>query len=194
MTAALVLSLGIKEVIAIIAAPDFHAAYRVVPVVALAYVCQGMNRYFLAGIYIAKRTVYLSAISAVSMLLNLVLNYFLISLHGMMGAAWATALSFLAMAGLSYFVSQKVHPVPYSVFRLIMPLTLAALLYLGSTLISTSSLALSAMLKCVLLVMFPVGLHLFGFLDGREVEKLREMVHLFLSRYGWRAAAVSGRG
>jgi O-antigen/teichoic acid export membrane protein len=190
---ALGMSLIIKEVISVIAAPNYHGAYKIVPIVALAYVFQGMNRYFLSGIYIAKRTIYLGGIGGTTAALNLILNYFLIGRFGMIGAAWATAFSFFAMAALAYLAAQKVHPIPYSFSRLLMPLALATLLYLASTAVF-ASLVLSVALKLVILLLFPVGLYLIGFFDKREVEKARELGRLFLVRYGLRAAAASGRG
>jgi len=190
---ALGMCLIIKEVITIVAPPQFHAAYRVVPLVALAYVFQGMNRYFLSGVYIAKRTIYLAAVGSSSAVLNLLLNYVLIGHYGMMGAACATAISFSFMAVLACIVAQKAHPVPYSFFRLIMPLALAALLYLSSTLV-IGSLVVAIALKLALFILFPVGLYLMGFFEQREVDKARELARVFLVRSGMRTAAASGRG
>lgn len=190
---ALAMSLVIKEVIAVISPESFHAAYKVVPVVALAYVFQGMNRYLMSGMYIAKRTLYLGIISAATAVANLALNYFLIGRFGMMGAAAATAASFLFMAVLAYLASQKVHPVPYRFFRMVAPLALAAVLYLASTLVNASPL-MSIAIKCAGFLLFPLGLYLIGFFDRREVEKARELARLFLLRSRLLAAAASGRG
>ncbi len=193
VAAALGLSLIIKEVIQVISAPDFHAAYKVVPLVALAYVFQGMNRFFWTGTYISKKTLYMGIVGGTSAASNLLLNFLLIPRYGMMGAAWATASSFMVMAAMAYFVSQRVHYVPYRFSRLIMLLGLAAAFYLGSTLIATPYLVLSALLKIVLFLVFPVALYLFGFFEKREVQKAREVARGFLTRHRLRAAAVSGR-
>jgi O-antigen/teichoic acid export membrane protein len=188
---ALGLSLIIKEVIAIIATPEFHQAYKIVPVVALAYVFQGMNRYFLTGIYVAKKTLHLGVIGAVSAILSLALNYFMISRWGMLGAAWATAFSFFAMAGLAYLAAQRVYPIPYSLSRLIMPLALATVTYLASTLVAMPSLLVSVAIKLLLFFSFPVGLYLLGFCETHEVQKAREVVRLLLSWYRVRTTATT---
>ena len=189
---ALAMSLVIKEVIAVISPDSFHAAYKIVPIIALAYVFQGLNRYFISGMYIAKRTVSLGVISAITAIANLVLNYFLIGRYGMMGAAVSTAASFLFMTGLSYLVAQKVYPVPYSLFRMAAPLVLAAVVYLASTLV-TGPLLLALAFKFAIFLLFPLGLYLIGFFDRREVEKARELARLFLVRSRLLAAAATGR-
>jgi O-antigen/teichoic acid export membrane protein len=187
------LSVVIREVIRVMSAPAFHAAYKVVPIVALAYICQGMNRYFLTGSYIAKRTVHLGAIGITSAGANIALNFLLIPRYGMMGAAWATACSFFIMAVLAYLVSQKAYPIPYAFSRVIILLVIAALLYFASTMIGAPSLPLAIGLKFLLLLAFPLGLYGVRFFRKREVEMAKETAYAIAARYGLRVAAASGR-
>lgn len=193
VTAALGLSVIIKEVIVVVSAADFHSAYKVVPIVALAYVFQGWNRFFLTGTYIAKKTIYLAGIGAMSAAINIGLNFVLISRFGMMGAAWSTAFSFFAMAALSYMVSQKVYSIPYVFGRVAALLGLAAVFYLGSIMIPISSIVLAVLVKVVLVLLFPVGLFLVGFFNKDEKDKAKELAFGLLNRYRLRAAAASGR-
>src|SRR5262249_10247322 len=90
IVSALALSICIREVVRVISAPQFHSAYKVVPVVALAYIFQGTNRFFLAGAYIAKKTMPLATVGIVCATVNLALNLALIPAFGMLGAAWST--------------------------------------------------------------------------------------------------------
>jgi O-antigen/teichoic acid export membrane protein len=190
---ALGLSLIIKEVIAVISAPAFHSAYRVVPVVALAYIFQGVYRYVISGMYIAKKTARVGGISLATVGVNFLLNYLLIPRYQGLGAAWATTLSFLFMAGLSYVASQHAHPIPYRLSSLFVPATLAALLYLGSTRVEISSLLLSAIAKAAFLLLFPVVLYLVGFLHRNEVDRAREAAYSLWTRFGWGTAAAPER-
>jgi len=190
---ALCVSLVIKEVVSLISAPAFHEAYRVVPVVLLAYVFQGAYRYVVSGMYIAQKTIYVGVISAVTLLANLLLNYILIPHYKEMGAASATALSFFLMAGLAYVVAQKVRPIPYRISNLFVPGAIAVLIYWGSTRVSISPLALSAALKALFFVLFPIVLYFTGYMERDETEKVKEMAYLLLYRFGWRAAAAPER-
>ena len=192
-TVALGLSLIVREVISVIATPDYFTAYKVVPIVALAYIFQGLNRYFLSGAYIAKRTLHLGLIGGLTAVLNFGLNYLLISRYGMLGAAWATTFSFMAMAGFAYWVSQRAHPIPYSLSRFVIPLILAAAFYLVSTLVPMTHLVAALAMKIGLFLLFPMALYLSGFFERREIDKAKELAHTLLSRYGLRAAAASGR-
>lgn len=193
IAAGLAMSLVIKEVIDVMSTSAFHGAYKIVPLVLLAYIFQGMNRYLRYGIFIAKRTLYLGIIGAISAAANLVLNYFLIGRYGMMGGAMATALSFLLMAVLSFAASQKLLPVPYRFGRLIMPLALAAVVYMASTLVS-GPLVVALAIKMSMFLLFPAGLYLMGFFETQEVEKARELARTVWLRYGLGAAAASSRG
>jgi O-antigen/teichoic acid export membrane protein len=190
---AFALSVVIRDVINVISPADFHAAYKVVPVVALAYIFQGMNRYFLTGSYIAKKTLHLGGIGVASAGANIGLNFLLIPRYGIMGAAWATAASFFLMAALAYMVSRKAYAIPYTFSRVTMLIALAAVLYLGSNLITISSLVLETMFKLLFVAAFPVLLYKAGFFQRREVEMAREAAHALAARYRLRAAAASGR-
>jgi O-antigen/teichoic acid export membrane protein len=181
--AALGLSICIKELLSLIATAGFQAAYKVVPVVALAYVFQGTNRFFLAGTYIAKKTMRLGPVGLASAGANIGLNLLLIPRYGMLGAAWATAFSFLFMSVLSLVVSQRVYRIPYAFTRVIVVLTLATLVYLISSLVAFPSLALQISLKLVLFAAFPIALYLLGFFTKGEVERGKTLTHSILSRY-----------
>ncbi len=183
VTAALGLSICIKEVLSLVSTPDFRAAYKVVPIVALAYVFQGTNRFFLAGTYIAKKTMYLGPVGLASAAANIGLNLLLIPRYGMLGAAWATAISFFFMSALSLFVSQRAYPIPYVFTRVVALMGLATLVYLGSGLVTLPSLALQLSLKLALFAVFPIALYLFGFFSKGEVEKGKTLTQALLSRY-----------
>lgn len=191
--AALGLSLLIREVISIIAAPDFHQAHRIVPLVALGYLFYGLARYFETAIYIEKRSGYIGAIGAASAAANLLLNYLLIPGYGAMGAAWATSLSFLFMAVLTYGFAQRVHPVPYRFSRLLIAVGLSIVIYLASTPVAGSILLVSAALKLLLLAAFPLALYLLGFFEREEVERIKAAAQPLLARYRAGAATFSGR-
>jgi O-antigen/teichoic acid export membrane protein len=180
---ALALSIGIKELLSWISPADFHAAYRVVPIVALAYVFQGTNRFFLAGTYIAKKTTYLGPVGLASTGANIGLNLLLISRYGMLGAAWATAFSFFFMSTLSFIVSQKVYRIPYVFTRVVMLAGLSILTYFASSLVALPSFALQVSLKVALFVAFPMVLYLSGFFSKKEVEKGKRFTQAILIRY-----------
>jgi len=182
VTAALALSVVIRDVIALIASANFQDAYKVVPVVALAYVFQGMNRFVLAGSYIAKRTMWLAPVGLGTAAVNVGLNLLLIPRYGMMGAAWSTAVSFCVMALLSLSVSQRVYPLPYVFGRLAALGVVAGAVYCVSTLITLRSLVLDLALKVLLLAAFPIALYVLGVFSKGEVEQGKMLTQSILIR------------
>jgi O-antigen/teichoic acid export membrane protein len=181
--AALGLSLFIREFLTIVSAPSFHSAYKLVPVIALAYVFQGTNRFFLTGTYISKKTVYLGAVGLVNAATNIALNFLLIPRFGMLGAAWATACSFFFMSVLAWRVSQSVHRIPYVFSRVAMLLGLAAFLCLACNLIVFPSLLVQALFKFGVFALFPVALYLLGFFHKHELDKGKAIALEMMGRY-----------
>jgi O-antigen/teichoic acid export membrane protein len=183
VTAALALSIGIKELLTVISTADFHSAYKVVPVIALAYVFQGANRFFLAGTYIAKKTSHLGIVGVISAGANIALNLLLIPRFGMMGAAWATAGGFMLMSALSLAVSQRVYHIPYVFTRLVGIIVMATIIYFASTFVVLPSVAIQVVSKCLLFAMFPIVLYAIGFFSDKEVQQSKTLTQALLSRY-----------
>lgn len=193
VAAALALSVGIKELLFVISPPEFHGAYAVVPVVAAAYIFQGANRFFLAGTYIAKKTLPLGAVGLVCAGANIGLNLLWIPRHGMLGAAWATLVSFLLMSALAWYVSQRAYHIPYVFSRVVVLLACGTLLYVISLFVNVRFLGLQLFLKCCLLAVFPIALYLAGFFSRQEVDKGKALAYQILGRYSLLSAADSGR-
>src|SRR5579872_4383754 len=173
--AALALSLVIRNVIAIIAPPQYFDAYRIVPVVALAYVFYGIAYYFQTGIYISKKTIYLGILGTASAAVNIGLDFLLIPRYAALGAAWATVLSFIFMAILGYVFSQTVYPIPYKIHKIAIAVASAVAVYYVSTLVHTDWAIVTAILKLSLVLVFTAAIFLLGFFDRRELTKLREV-------------------
>ncbi len=171
----LAISLTIGDVIRVIASPDFQGANRIVPLITLAYVCQGMTTFFQIPLFLEKRTSYVAVIGGLGGVLNLFLNWALISAFGALGAAWATLLSFGAVSLMAFVVAQQVYRVPYQLARMCMPLAGAVAVYLASERVAISSPYVSVTVKAMFLPIFLLAIYVFGFFDDREVEKLRSL-------------------
>ncbi|MEX2014108.1 MAG: flippase [Parcubacteria group bacterium] len=170
-TFALAISIFSKEVIQIFTGSAFHSAYIVIPLVSLSYVAYGLYFNFTTGVYVVGKS-YFSAISAaIAGVSNLVLNYFLISRFGMIGAAVSTLASFIILAAVQLKFSQSIYKIPFEFKRLLIVLMVGGGLIYASTLVSFS-LLLSIVIKSLLLLSFPILLHILGFFDEREIKKI----------------------
>ncbi|MEE2876526.1 MAG: oligosaccharide flippase family protein [Candidatus Neomarinimicrobiota bacterium] len=128
-----VLTLFLPEIIRLqlggvwLVGPAFHEAESIVPIILMAYLLQGAYLNFLPGIYFASKTIYIAGITGLSALINIGVNFSLIPLYGMTGAAYATLAGHGAMAILTYFVSRKLFTVPYDWFKLLRLATTAVI-------------------------------------------------------------------
>lgn len=93
---------------------NYWQSEHIVPIILGAYIFLGMYINFLPSVYFSEKTSVIPLISGSAALLNIILNYFLIQAFGMTGAAWATFLSYLWMAGLTYFVVRRWYLIPYN--------------------------------------------------------------------------------
>ena len=152
----LAMSLFSGEIVRLMLPPRFAASLYVIPVVVLSYIFYGLSYYTQLGMFLTDRTKLIGVIGAVAAGVNLLLNYFLIRAYGMMGAAWATLLSFAFIAVVSYGCSQRVFRLPLGIGRMFGAMLVAVGLYLASRLWSPETLAAAMLLKSFVLAAFPV--------------------------------------
>jgi O-antigen/teichoic acid export membrane protein len=72
------------------------------------------------GIGVSKRARYYPTITAVVAAANVAANFLLIPRFGMMGAAWATLVSYAVMAAMGAVISQRLYPIPFERGRLLL--------------------------------------------------------------------------
>jgi len=166
----LALSMFSPEIVTIMADRKFWSSHQVIPIVTLAYVFYGLGYYAQLGMFLTSKTKLIGVVSSVAALMNLGLNYVLISRFGMMGAAWATFLSFFAIAVGSYWGSQRVFPLSLGVKRVAIAMGLAVGFYLISQSFKPRSLGLGLLFKGLLLGVFPLVLWNVKVLAPDEVE------------------------
>jgi O-antigen/teichoic acid export membrane protein len=154
--AALALALLSPEIVRIMVDPKFASASTVIPIVSLAYVACGVGNYLQTGLYLGNNTRLLGAISAAAAVTSLLLNYALILHYGMMGAAWATVLSFGAVAMGSYWFSQRVFPLRLALGRVAVAMLIGIGLYFLFQWWTPRQYSLSLLLKLVVLAGYPV--------------------------------------
>jgi O-antigen/teichoic acid export membrane protein len=165
---ALVLALLSPEIVHLMVNPKFSASQNIIPVVALAYVFYGIGRYLQLGMFLTNKTSQVGIVSAIATVLNLLLNYVLVLHYGMMGAAWATALSFAALAIGSYYRSQRLFPVNLGEARVALAMGLAIGLYLLCLWCNPQSAAIALLIKACILAIFPVLLWKIGIISPAE--------------------------
>jgi O-antigen/teichoic acid export membrane protein len=137
------------DLVRLMTPPPFWGAAQIVPVVALAYLLHGAFLLTSVGIGIDRKARYYPLITAVSAAVNLAANFALVPTWGGPGAAWATVLSYAAMAALGLAISRRLYPIPFPASRWVGVGAVALLVYAASLLLppsGTAALALRAVL------------------------------------------------
>lgn len=106
-----------KPIVLILTGPTFHEAYLVVGLVAAAYMLKGCYLIVLPGIYFAEKLHKQSTIEWVAAIVNIGLNFWLIPLFGITGAALATFVSYLMLPILAWLVARQYLTVDYEWLR-----------------------------------------------------------------------------
>lgn len=108
------ISLFAKEIITSLFNESYQEAYLVIPLIALSYLISQNSGLFNLMLYQEKAVKKLMFVSIIAGVLNLALNYLLIPIHGIYGAAFATILSFLLMFILSWQMAKKAYYIPFN--------------------------------------------------------------------------------
>jgi O-antigen/teichoic acid export membrane protein len=182
--AGLALSIFSPEVVALMVGSNFGASRDVIPIVTLAYVFCGIGYFSQVGMYLTNNTKLIGAVSAAAAILNLALNYLWIRNGGMLGAAWATSVSFAAIAVASYWFSQRLLPLPLGWPRVLGALALAAGMYVAARYCIYGGLVTTVSLKLLLLVVFSLALWKIGVLSAAELETLALAKRSASARFG----------
>jgi O-antigen/teichoic acid export membrane protein len=160
-------------------APAYWGGLNVVPVILLAYLFLGIYNNLVAGIYIEKKTGYLPLITAAGALVSVVANYLLIPPFDLMGAAIATLLSYVVMAGGLYIVTARIYPVHYEWGRIAKIAIAAAGVWV--TYVLLDSLTGSLIWKGSLIAFFLFLMFLMRFFTPGE---MRVLVSVFRKKDG----------
>ena len=155
--------LGPELLVLMTAKPEFHAAAPVIPVVALAYVLHGVFLLTSVGIGIRKEARYYPMVTAAAAATNVAANFLLIPPFGILGAAWATVLSYGVMAGVGFALSRRLYPLPLEWPRLFAVAGVAGLVFAAS-LLAPQALGPALAVKSALLLAYPALLVATGFL------------------------------
>ena len=128
----LVLSLFSKEIIQIFTQVPYYNAQYVLPMLFTSVWIQGINMFAL-GLQISKKTFKISIIVCFSVLINIGLNFYLIPIFDIKGAAFSTLISALVNTLLLVHFSKKSFPLSLKVLDVIIFTSILLFIILFST-------------------------------------------------------------
>ena len=101
-----------------IISPAYWGGLSVIPLVLTGYFCYGLYINFMAAPVLTKKTRVLMWITLLGAAVSITTNLSLVPHIGIVGAGWAVALSYAAMAGALFLFTQKVYPIQYEYKKL----------------------------------------------------------------------------
>jgi O-antigen/teichoic acid export membrane protein len=154
-----ILSVGLSifsiELLFVFTTPDYVDAYQFVPFLVYALLHYSVGIYFSVGIDISEKTYHRTWISVIVIVLNPLLNILLIPEYGVLGASWATLISYMLYGYVSLLITERIYPIGFAVGRITALQLVGALVIVLAYLLQDVSISLPQIAwKSALMVMF----------------------------------------
>lgn len=150
--------------------PQFReVGTNIMPIIGFSTFLWGVKAfYFDLPFLLSNKTLPLLMIGAAGMLLNLILNYFLIPPYGINGAAYATFITTAGVLLISFIWSRKIYPLPQPVQEIFkiagISLSIWLLIKLNALFFYNNIIVNSI----IILFLFTIGVYFFNLLDFRQ--------------------------
>lgn len=161
-------SLGISifglEILTIFASDDiYHSAYKLIPIICLGIFFGTAKDIAINGLNIVKKTKIISVIVPLIAVFHLAINYLLIPLMGVYGAALASVISQLILLILVIFFAQKYYPIPFEYSRVFSILSLAIVLFFVGFQFNHLDIWIRLLIKTLIVIAYPIILWIASF-------------------------------
>ena len=134
------------------------------------------------GLIIVKGTKIIGLLTLITGIINICLNYLLIPLWNIYGAAFATLFSQFLFLIFTYILSQKKYKIPYELNKLILMISIALILVFIGDNTNNITIYLRMLFKLTLFISFPFILYLFNFYEKIEIENIKSIYSKILNK------------
>jgi O-antigen/teichoic acid export membrane protein len=163
-----------RDILIVVASEKYAESHTLLPLLAPGIIVGGLNFLLVVGLTYQRRTGVIAAVTVAAGVFNLILNLFFVPRFGLVGAAWATLLSYVLHSGVSYWLSAR-----FLAVRLF-PASLAAALAASSLMVAvlwvSQPLVPHGLLPVALLITLGVATYVAGLLildaDVRRYARL----------------------
>lgn len=116
----------------------YWSGLHIVPILLLANLFLGIYYNLSIWYKLTDKTKYGAYIALIGAVITLELNYLLIPVYGITGAAWTTLICYASMVIISYLIGKAYYKIHYNVHLIIVYILLACLFYWVGTIINNS--------------------------------------------------------
>lgn len=172
-----------KEILMLISGrPEYVIAYKVAPIVMMAFLVYGTINIIDNGIYFSRKMLYHTYIFWVCVILNWILNYTFIPIFGYMAAACSILATFSVTVGLVFIVSNKLFKIQLEPVRLAKIFISSGLVLLIGLALINGDLIKAVLVKSSLMIALVSFWYVFV-LNKNEKEKIFNLL-------AWRGCRV----
>lgn len=147
---------------------NFYTGWIAIPILLLGYIFHGLRDLVSKGMAMAKKNMIGGTFYLWASVLNVGLNFVLIPLFGIIGAATSTFAAYLLIVVLAIIYSKKYYQLNFDLVKMSSILVLGMLLYFPIILIGTLPILLSFFIKIGLIIAFVVVVFNSRILDKED--------------------------
>jgi O-antigen/teichoic acid export membrane protein len=115
--------------------PAYRSGIIIIPVVLASYILSAIVTYYSVYPYVSGKSIHFLVSDLIAFVINIALNFILIPLYGIMGAAVATLFSYLGAAAYLLLISEKKIKIAYEPSKIVLILVSTSFFYLISKLL-----------------------------------------------------------
>jgi O-antigen/teichoic acid export membrane protein len=132
-----------------LASKKYAAASVFSPIILLGSLFLGMNNIFNAGLYLKKKTKTILTIMLSAVIINIILNFYLLPEYGIIGAAWATLVACAFASVLTIFLSYRYIIIRIDIRNILYYIILSGIMYLAVRQIEATVVWINLILKII---------------------------------------------
>ncbi|MFP4401439.1 MAG: lipopolysaccharide biosynthesis protein [Candidatus Woesearchaeota archaeon] len=149
---------------------DYLLFYDLIYILSLGVIMQSFMGFVSKGMVFSNKSGHMSFSTITFAIINVVLNFILIPIMGIYGAAYATAISYAGMTITIIYFSEKFHPLRYpkmTIFLIILCYVFSlGLFFLFRPIIN------EILLKTLIILLYPILLFMIGILNKKNIKFL----------------------
>jgi len=181
------LSLFGKELIELFARQEsYYPAYTVVPLIVFAYILYGISMISYFGMYLTGNNKYIAYITLLCAGLNIGLNFWLVPVYGMVGAAINTVIAYAVLDLLSNIASNRYYKINYEHLKILRLYIIGILIFLSSVYINDIDLLLRIFIKLLLIILFPFIIIFSGYFSKKELISISGAIKKWWNPMKWK--------
>lgn len=147
-----------------------------IPWICFAYLISGYRMFFNSGAALKDKTPYLSYVSLITIIVNIILNYFLIKHLGVKGAVYSTVISYLCLASLTYMVNSMVSTIKWDFKRNFLVIIIAVAFVYFSFFFSDFPGSGKLIIPLAPVIVYPFTLYALKLIGKREISGIQALL------------------